>query len=263
MEDIYQQYRAALPKKTRFIDLAWEVWRLQEQAAPPPPVTPLEETLAAQLLGSGKALAVAGLELPAPACSGLFADLVDLFDHAGLLPSTGRALVDFWQSLPPAQWLYPDEATLKELTRLAITLRIVLFVARQALAPFYRQEALPYQDWLSTAPWGRGVCPFCGQEPVLARLAQDVGRRFLYCGLCGSQWTFVRLTCPFCGNHDQKQLSYLHQDHDPSRRLDLCRKCARYIKTVDERRLRVPLHLPLEEFITLDLDHLANLRGFH
>lgn len=266
MDNLYLQYLAALPQKNRLVNLAWEVWELQAKVPPGPPAALPEGTQATQLLQEGTILAATGLESPSEACSGLFAELVILFSHAGLLTADSLQFVHFWQSLPPSLWLEPDEAILAELARLnppQETVLALLFISRQALAPFFRQQALPYQNLFFDSSWGKGVCPFCGQEPVLARLTEEAGRRFLYCGVCSSQWPFPRVTCPYCYKHGYKKLSYLHVNHDPTRRVDLCRSCRRYVKTVDERRLELPLHLPLEEFITLDLDHLAGRRGYH
>ena len=60
--------------------------------------------------------------------------------------------------------------------------------------------------------------------------------------------------CDFCGAEAEAQFSYVFVEYDPARRADLCRVCHRYLKTIVAGRLTHPLYLPLEEFVTVDLD---------
>jgi FdhE protein len=108
------------------------------------------------------------------------------------------------------------------------------------------------------------TCPVCGGVPLMAKLQKDDGRRILECYLCGTQWVFKRLRCPFCGNEEHKTLSYLFLEGD-SCRIDKCDNCKRYIKTFDERKntLDQPLSLLVQDVATLDLDILATKEGYH
>jgi FdhE protein len=97
----------------------------------------------------------------------------------------------------------------------------------------------------------------------MAKFQKDDGRRILECYLCGTQWAFKRLRCPFCGNEDHKTLGYLFLDGD-SCRIDKCDNCKRYIKTLDERKSTQdqPLSLLVQDVATLYLDILAIREGY-
>ena len=47
--------------------------------------------------------------------------------------------------------------------------------------------------------WDFGHCPLCGSEPAMAYF-EKTGKRMLQCGLCGEEWGYPRLSCPFCRN---------------------------------------------------------------
>ena len=135
-------------------------------------------------------------------------------------------------------------------------MKLLFFVGQKALSPFYQQAAAPYIPLFSQGVWQRSVCPGCGQEPALASLPPDSRQRHLYCSLCDVQWPFARRGCVFCGAEAEAQFSYVFVEDDPARRADLCRVCRRYLKTIVAGRLTHPLYLPLEEFVTVDLDTL-------
>jgi FdhE protein len=139
---------------------------------------------------------------------------------------------------------------------------ILAFVLRTVLSPFFKKRAAPYQEWVETAAWRRGVCPMCGSEPWMARLTHQEGRRILACSLCRTEWTFDRLRCPFCESDGQPLLRYFAVDDDAAHRVDCCDRCQRYVKTVDERVSGRLANLPVEDVITAHLDALAGELGY-
>lgn len=108
--------------------------------------------------------------------------------------------------------------------------------------------------------WEWGYCPFCGSEPDISCF-KDNGKRFLHCSLCGHQWEYPRVNCPFCQNKDQESLGYFFTDEE-GLRVDFCKKCSRYIKNIDRRILKEEFPLELEFISTLYLDYLAQKEGF-
>lgn len=140
---------------------------------------------------------------------------------------------------------------------------ILVFLLRTVLSPFFQKQARLYQECLEAATWRRGVCPMCGSEPVMARLDNKDGQRFLACSLCRTEWSFDRLRCPFCESDDQPRLRYFNMDDDEAYRVDCCDHCQRYLKTIDERRSGRPANLWIEEVITTHLDVLAKEQGYH
>lgn len=139
---------------------------------------------------------------------------------------------------------------------------IMAFLLRTALCPFFEKQGAPYQEWVETAAWRRGICPMCGSEPRMARLTHQEGRRILACSLCHTEWTFDRLRCPFCESDGQPLLRYFTVDDDETHRVDCCDRCQRYVKTVDERVSGRPANLPVEDVITAHLDALAWELGY-
>ncbi|MFQ5843873.1 MAG: formate dehydrogenase accessory protein FdhE, partial [Planctomycetota bacterium] len=138
------------------------------------------------------------------------------------------------------------------------------FVVRTALTPLYERAAAPHRHAVADGAWGRGVCPVCGSEPALGRLALPDGRRMLFCALCRIEWPFERLRCPFCRDPDGTgpQLRFFTAGGDQARRVECCDRCMRYLKTVDERVDGRRANLPLEEVVTAHLDAAATARGY-
>lgn len=117
--------------------------------------------------------------------------------------------------------------------------------------------------------WLQGNCPVCGGHPAIGRLRRDDGKRIIKCGLCGTEWSFKRIMCPFCNNEDHNSLRYFFTEgdspsHSDAFRVDVCDKCKRYIKTLDERKLPETQEpdLYLENLNTLYLDILAQTDGY-
>ncbi|MCX5858984.1 MAG: formate dehydrogenase accessory protein FdhE, partial [Proteobacteria bacterium] len=88
-----------------------------------------------------------------------------------------------------------------------------------------------------SAAWLRGSCPVCGNEPRMAKLERQQGKRILACSLCDTLWVFRRVECPYCGNSNPRDLRFFQIKGESPYRVDVCEKCKRYIKTVDERKM--------------------------
>lgn len=113
----------------------------------------------------------------------------------------------------------------------------------------------------SMARWREPYCPVCGGRPGMAELAGEEGRRFLSCSACFFKWPYTRIKCPYCGTDDQESLSYFEVAEEATR-VDVCRKCSRYIKTRDSRRGNSNVPLEAEDLVTLHLDLLAVREGY-
>lgn len=138
----------------------------------------------------------------------------------------------------------------------------VAFLLRTVLSPFFEKQTAPYQEWVEMVDWRQGICPMCGSEPWMARLAHQDGRRTLACSLCHTEWRFDRLRCPFCEDDGQPLVHHFTVDDDEAHRVDCCNRCHRYIKTVDERVWGRPANLMVEDVITAHLDALAREQGY-
>jgi len=107
-------------------------------------------------------------------------------------------------------------------------------------------------------------CPACGSSPSVAKLRRADGLRLLTCGLCGTEWEAVRLSCACCGTLDRDSLGVLRLDDADVRWIETCERCKGYVKTVDERKLPEgeTVFPVVEEAATLHLDLLAEREGY-
>lgn len=127
---------------------------------------------------------------------------------------------------------------------------------------FALHEAVEAEQLQGDVDWHEGVCPVCGGLPSVAELAGEEGARRLHCGSCGTSWVFPRQTCPFCGNQEKREKEYFTAGDERGYRVDLCRACNCYLKTVDGRELGAGLPMDIEDVVTLYLDILAQKEGF-
>lgn len=255
LENALIDYHAALPRQARLIQLAGEVLRqlvaVQTDLPPSPLLT--EKDVAATLAAGRPLLAIA--PIPAAIFRNTLGRLLELFRQFELLPPLFADLLQNLLTLPPQAWLEDSERVSELCQTQEIPPGLILFLGKKALAPFFQQATAPYLPIFLQGAWQKASCPGCGQEPALASLAPDSRDRLLYCSLCAAQWPCDWRTCIFCGNQESR-FSYIFAEADPARRADLCQTCRRYLKTVVTSRLPHPLYLPLEEFVTVDLDTL-------
>ena len=135
------------------------------------------------------------------------------------------------------------------------------FLAQLALKPSLKALRDAVSKEIDKTGWDHGYCPLCGSLPNMAYF-DKTGKRHLHCDLCGEEWPHPRLHCPFCQNQEQKSLGYFHSEEEEGFRVDFCRKCNRYIKTVDKRIVEDAAPMELEYLATIHLDLLAQKHGF-
>ncbi len=167
-------------------------------------------------------------------------------------------------------FLHKDWQTLESLSiKHGIEQDLLLFVGlnlTQAVLELYAEKLKSKVDQEN---WLKGICPVCGNMPALGKLRKEDGKRILWCAWCGTEWHYKRIMCPFCGNEDHNSLRFFFVEGNPSAdkaafRTDVCDKCKRYIKTLDERKFphRDILNLQMENSNTLYLDVLARKDGY-
>ena len=130
------------------------------------------------------------------------------------------------------------------------------FLGIAALRPWMAALRNRFAEKLDLENHDCRYCPFCGSNPDMASFDPS-GKRRLHCELCGTQWGFQRIGCPFCGNQDPDTLGYLESEQEPEYRVYVCHKCQRYLKTVDKRDAADEISMDLEYLVTLHLDLLA------
>jgi FdhE protein len=164
----------------------------------------------------------------------------------------------FWETflqMDPSTWVEWSE---KE----GIDFAAFLFVARSCLRPSLERSA---EDILMKTPqpqkWHKGYCPVCGSLPSLLFTAGE-GDRKGYCSWCGTRWDIQKFLCPSCDNKDHTRLGYLYTDTEPQYRVHYCEECKKYFKQIEAKELIEEPYFPLEEWITLHLDLIAQRAGW-
>ena len=138
---------------------------------------------------------------------------------------------------------------------------LLFFFLVQSLKPVFENRAEEWRAALKEFSWNQGFCPFCGGFAGMGEIRAE-GRRFLHCLLCGTEWEFPRIQCPYCRNQDHEQHTYFQVEGESENRVDICLACRHYLKTVDSRELEGPLDFEVEDYLTLHLDHLAQEEGY-
>jgi FdhE protein len=158
---------------------------------------------------------------------------------------------------------YLDEKFLQDTAyQLKIDCPALSFFVRTSVEPSVKANVRQLREPITLDIWSKGYCPICGSAPCMALFRKDGGKRYVLCSFCGYEWQIQRLTCPFCGNREHKNLHYFFAEGNEGYRVDLCDQCHQYIKTVDSRNLDYEPVLTLEDLVTLHLDILASQQGF-
>lgn len=138
---------------------------------------------------------------------------------------------------------------------------VLQFLGGMAIKPSLSALRDSISDTIDRVGWEHGYCPLCGSRPDMA-FFEKTGKRYLHCELCGEEWPFPRVRCPFCDNHDHETLGYFQAEEEEGFRVDFCKQCQRYVKTIDKRVFEEPAPLELENLATIHLDLLATEHGF-
>ncbi|MGB2698324.1 MAG: formate dehydrogenase accessory protein FdhE [Candidatus Zixiibacteriota bacterium] len=130
--------------------------------------------------------------------------------------------------------------------------------------PVFELYAQRVMEKIDRENWLKGFCPVCGSLPAMAYLRKDDGKRILWCKFCETQWSYLRLKCPFCSNEDQKTLRYFFTAEGDPHRVYVCDECKKYVKTIDQRKMEKPQDLDLgwENLNSLALDLVAEKEGY-
>lgn len=157
---------------------------------------------------------------------------------------------------------YDGDYLTHEAERCGVDKGILSFVVQASVRPCLEAQMEQLKDSLNLEAWLRGECPLCGSPPQIAQLRDEGGKRYLQCPLCGCQWRWERIACPYCSNKDFDSLHYLYSEEEEAYRVDLCDHCKGYIKTIDSRKLDYDPYLDLEDIVTLHLDIIAMGKGY-
>jgi FdhE protein len=136
---------------------------------------------------------------------------------------------------------------------------LVWLVAELAIGPFAHalQQSLFAHDGVADAlaEWNRGYCPACGSWPALAEVV--AGHRTLRCSFCAAAWELTTYGCVYCEESGDAFVTAAPDQTRVDRRLELCRTCGAYLKTVDVPELSPFPLLAIADLETMDLDLAA------
>ncbi len=172
----------------------------------------------------------------------------DSSSYAALLKEASRAWFEGELLAPKMAASSTNEAALE-------------LVIGATLSPFLIRYCEALIGVVDQEQWRRGYCPICGGNPDFASLDKERGARWLLCSRCDAEWLFQRLECPYCGTQDQGALAYF-TDEKGLYRLYVCERCQHYLKAIDLRHADYEVLLPLERFLTLDIDIQAHKDGY-
>jgi FdhE protein len=141
-----------------------------------------------------------------------------------------------------------------------------VFVIEIILQPLAEVSAI---GWRSTAdesvPGASATsrCRFCGSLPVTGILREEGqgNKRTLLCGLCFSEWNYLRIVCLSCGERQFDALPVYTAEQFDTARIDGCDSCRTYLKTIDLTKdgRAVPL---VDDLATVTLDLWARQQGY-
>jgi FdhE protein len=138
---------------------------------------------------------------------------------------------------------------------------LLVLVIHGTFRPFLIRHSEALLNRVNLESWRRSHCPICGGNPDFALLDKERGARQLVCSRCDTEWPFARLQCPYCGTQNQDDLAYFTNDKGLYR-LYVCERCHSYLKTIDLRQTEQEVLLPLERYLTLDIDAQAHKDGY-
>lgn len=181
----------------------------------------------------------------------------------GLVASTDAVrdvAEEAWREFFESYRASPDDAAARCSEAALFALEAVLQPVAERLAA----ARLEGPGLLNRAPGAtRPRCPACGDAPVVGVLREEGhgARRRLVCGLCLTEWDYLRVVCVRCGEQRFDQLPVFTADQFPQARVDACETCRGYLKTIDATRdgRAVPV---VDDLATSALDLWAREQGY-
>jgi FdhE protein len=146
-------------------------------------------------------------------------------------------------------------------SRLGLEPLVLRFLLRQMLKPFVEARVEPLHALIRELPWYRGYCPICGSFPELTFL-QGEGQRWLCCSLCGYEWQFNRMLCPYCEAEGQKKKDLIFVEGRSHEFAELCANCRKYIVGIDLRESKGESITPASAIGLVHLDLVAQEKGY-
>jgi FdhE protein len=207
------------------------------------------------------------IPLPVPTIRPSLVKLLDILSKTGAEQAAGHiaSLIDGGQldpaSLLNASFTRNQEAIRTGAVALGVAPDLLWLVAELALGPFaYKLQRTLFQPNDAAlsgalAAWNEGYCLACGSWPALAEVANS--HRVLRCSFCNLAWELNQYACIYCGDEGEAFVTAAPDVERKDRRLELCRTCGAYLKTVDVPAISPFPLLAIADLETMDLDGAA------
>jgi FdhE protein len=136
-----------------------------------------------------------------------------------------------------------------------------LFFARALLQP-YAVHLAGLRD-VELPRYGPPTCPVCSGKALVGVLREEGhgAKRSLVCSLCLTEWDYMRVICPACGEEEFDKLASYRASQFEHMRVEACDTCKTYISTVDLTKdgLAIP---EVDELASLPLGLWAQEKGY-
>ena len=112
-------------------------------------------------------------------------------------------------------------------------------------------------------PIANAVCPICGSAPMASTIVgwqKAYGTRYCTCGLCGTMWNVLRVTCVLCGATDGVSFRGIEGQPDTVK-AETCDSCRGYVKIVYQVQ-DAALEPLCDDVTTVGLDMLLAEEGW-
>jgi len=140
---------------------------------------------------------------------------------------------------------------------IGIDVDLLMFIVETPFIPAYRELSIIDQEKLYEVSNRR--CLVCGRPINLGVYKRQ--KLFLLCKLCRTRIHVDQFHCQICGNTDSNQLGFYMFEDQPELKLEYCKVCKAYLKTVDEDKIGKVDDPLLFDIATLDFDSLAQEKG--
>jgi formate dehydrogenase accessory protein FdhE len=171
-----------------------------------------------------------------------------------------------WRELFESYRANPEEAAARFSESAVFALEAVLqplaeHLAADRIAAAARVAGRVLSDPADGATESR--CPICDGAPVVGVLREKGhgARRRLVCGLCFTEWDYLRVVCVKCGEQRFEALPVFSAEQFTHARIDACDTCRSYLKTIDATKdgRVIPV---VDDLATIALDLWARKQGY-
>ncbi len=177
--------------------------------------------------------------IPREAMEDLLAPALELLAGVGQELEALQRFAEAWdRGQAPPSALFPGKGRLGSVelqTTTGLSQECLGFLAYASLRPLFEAYFAGCRPYVADSDWDLGICPLCGAPPAFADIVEN-GKRLLACHFCGSSWPFARMTCPYCGSRDPREVVRLRaEDRDEGYVIAACTGCNGFLKELDRR----------------------------